>query len=786
MFLKSALHAAVLALPLSIPASTCLPFAVSLRAQSFEELSLKLEDKPDDPALLEACGLAALDEGHADLGTWYLMLAIDAGADDPGTVARVKAKLGGMDFPLAEGDKALDAYTQSLFRLSKSCASKKLYANAVDLLARCDGTRYEKSAQEQLQKLFSKKKALDALLASGIAVPIVAKKLGRPGEIAKLNKKHESWSDPHEVKGEFYTVKTNMDYEMAHAMVNAMDQINGFYRKVFNYKARGGGMRTCALKIYRTRAEFDKHEDVQPNVKGFFSPTENSVTAYDPRTESRPGTLADLWSTLFHEASHQFTRAVWPNPIPTWLNEGTASYFEGARIEAGGRVTFNLVPDSRLRSLVRLLKEGSPTVEQVITYNQPGSYPGEYYPFGWGLTYFLRNYEDENCERVYLPILEEFMLSYKSGGAHDLKERFTEYFVGKARQKDVKTYDELVARFANWINELSRVHYGGGEVVDELVARGRKQIENKQLDSAIESFKAALRKRPKDPVVQEELAKSYLLQKNKDAAMYFYRQIAVNGRGAQDSNSEAAKAQLAMGLTGMAKVDKVIAANLEAADAAYVDSTLAVAVQCKEAGLTRIAVKLLTQGLDALGGDERLAAMIAEMGAGLDLGRYRRIPVDEELTYWQMGDEFVRVNDSIEVQPTGLSLAFCTMDTPKRFRYEARVGVIKGGDLPFYGLIFGVNNASGMRLLAIAPSIGKSGIVEFIDNTPEFTRDLDLRENYDVDSATIALEIQPGRADFFFNGEPIGSIEGGEELVGGLGFFAQGAHLSWSDFKLKY
>ncbi|MFT7487580.1 MAG: hypothetical protein ACI9F9_003441, partial [Candidatus Paceibacteria bacterium] len=540
----------------------------------------QLELDPENASLLEACGLAALGEGEEGLGVWYLTLALDAAPGDKALVKRVAVELETFEFPLKRGQAAFENYTTALFKVSKSCESKKFYANAVDLLLRCEGTRYESSAQERLERIFSKRKAVDALLASGITIPTETKSKRRPEDVARIDAKHVEWENAYEVKGEYYSVKTNMGVEMAEEISNAMEQINQFYRKVFNYKARGGSMRSCKINVYKSRAEFDQYEDVKPTVQGFYRPLANDVTAYDPRQRQVPGTIGDLWSTLFHEASHQFTQIVWPNPIPTWLNEGTASYFEGTRIERGGKVTFNVVPDGRLRHLLSRIEVGSPTVEEVLTHFEDGSYDLHYYPFGWGLIYFLRNYEDENSERVYLPVLEDFMESYKGGGKHDVKGRFVEYFVGKAKQEEVKSFEDFVERFEDWIRQLAEVHWGAAEAGNILFERGTKQLADKQPEAALVSFLVALIKRPGDPEVLLALAETHLKLNNKDGALYFYRQLATLARGLE-SAGEVVEGEpvgfLESTIEGIAKVDRNIAKSLNGAHQQLVDETLALA-----------------------------------------------------------------------------------------------------------------------------------------------------------------------------------------------------------------
>src|SRR5262249_38779145 len=140
--------------------------------------------------------------------------------------------------------------------------------------------------------------------------------------------------------------------------------------------------------------------------------------------------------------------------IPAWLNEGTASYFEGARLRTNGSVETNLIPEERLFYLEKSLKEGQPKLKDVVSFYKPGSYEGSYYPFGWGLVYFLLNYEDDKCERVYVQPYQDYIAAYSSGGKHDVLGRFVEYFVTKPKQPGVATFEDFEKRWSNWILDL--------------------------------------------------------------------------------------------------------------------------------------------------------------------------------------------------------------------------------------------------------------------------------------------------------------------------------------------
>ncbi|MEW6071767.1 MAG: hypothetical protein AB1726_04105 [Planctomycetota bacterium] len=762
-------------------------------AEALAAAERALEEAPEDPGRLEAAGMAALAAGEPDLGLWYLGLAREAAPADAALAKRIAETSASVARPAAGADALLAGYAENLFKIAKVCEGKKLYANAVDLLGQCKGTRFAAGAAERLEKIYAREKAVELLLATGLDVPARAAERRSARELARLDAQHADWEDAYEVKGTYYTVRTNMGFEMAQAISDAMEQMNSFYRQVFDYKERGGTMRRCVIHVYRSRADFDAHEDVAETVKGFYRPLENSVTTYDPRTERHPAPLAALWSTLFHEASHQFTHAVWPNPIPTWLNEGTASYFEGARLQPGGTVAFNGIPDGRLKGLLAALEEGSPTVEQVITHFADGSYPGEYYPVGWGLVYFCHNYEDESAERVYLPIYRAFQQTYKGGGQHDVKGRFVEHFVTKAKVEGVASLGDFAALFARWIRALAAIHFGGAEQADVLIERGRRQTTHKKLAAAIESYRWALRKRPGDAVALAELAAARAAAGEADGALYSWRRLAERARGIDDPAAEipgfagkTAGEVLALAAAGIAAVDAKIAADLAAADAALTAAASAAARAWADAGLPRNAAQILATAQAVKGSDGTLAALARELAPEVDLRRWRRLAVEPGLEAWHHGDDWTAADGAIALDTAGLVFCVARAEPPPAFRYEVVVEPGEAVEAPIFGLVYGANPATGERLFALLPSLGYAGRVEFVAGVPELTMRFPLALPEGNGPIALALEVQPGRVEFFVNGASLGADEGGAELAGRVGIFGQAMRARFAELRVKY
>ena len=763
-----------------------------------------LEFAPDLPEMLDVASRAAQAAGAADEALWYAWIAtgelgsIAAPTKDQKALAdAIQKRLGELDPTGQRGSAAVSSYAAALFAVGKDCAARKLTVNAVDLFLRCKGTPSAAAAEAELAKIYDNKKAVEALIESGLDVPVKAQKKRSPEAAAKEDAKHATWGSAWEVKGEQYTVKTDFPREMADSISLAMEQMNRFYRKVFHVKEFGGGQTArVTLCVYRSREEFDANEkSPDKNVAGFFKPGENYVATYDPRSDKRP--LSELWSTLFHESSHQFTHMISADLIPAWLNEGTASYFEGAKLQGNGVVETNLVPEERLQSLEILLNRGSPTLEQVVTYFQPGSYPGEDYPFGWGLVYFLLNYEDDKSQRVYVQPYQSFMASYKTGGKHDVKARFVEHFVTKAKQPGVSSFADFEKRWQDWIHQLHGLYYGGPEVADKLIERARKETKDKAYESAAESYAWALRKRPGDPVANFELAELLALQKANDAAIYRYRGAVASLRVAPDlskplsgSGERTGQELLDLSQSRLAKLDKAFADAKSKADEAFAGAAADAARGYLDKSMPLCALRLLEQSRALYGGATALLSLRDEIAgkSGADTRRWRRLKTAGDLAEWECDGDWKAADGAlVGTAEKGAGPIFCFWrdDMPERFRYEVRVdesGLDKEEGL--FGLVFAAT-PDALRFLG-AQKVGAVSTCH-VRKGPEFSKSIATLKPDQMNSFTLAIEVFPGRVEFFVDGKPAGKpmTLTAEEMRGKIGLVLQGGSMTLRELRVR-
>jgi hypothetical protein len=221
------------------------------------------------------------------------------------------------------------------------------------------------------------------------------------------------------------------------------------------------------------------------------------IHTFDGRT--RGGSLQGTLETLFHEGSHQFMSAfVKGNEVPTWFNEGTACFFEGAQAMTDGRVLWPDVARGRLSVLTNYLyQDNGPKLAEVLAYPGPGSYPGNFYCFGWGLVYFLQQWEDpETLRYAYRPLYRRY-LDESMGHPTEGLQLFEQIILG---EDDPLGHGDLAAFEKTWkdwiLNTVQPFHLS----LDQQQLERRSARAQRYLEAA-----ATVSGKRKAPVTEEEL-----------------------------------------------------------------------------------------------------------------------------------------------------------------------------------------------------------------------------------------------------------------------------------------
>ena len=394
--------------------------------------------------------------------------------------ARAHELLGLALLALEENDQAAHQLATAV-DIYEAASDKRAASNAARALQKADSLQGSRAslqrdvtskmfkAAEKLYDLGHPARALDILeklgpVASGKDAANVAKlleKVRSASEKVDLDKAGAEREDGAlwpliTYESEHYILEANLEQELVELVAETMDDIHGYYVQLyFDGNAKAASSSKATIRVHPTRDAMLANWTGGSAPEGWWSPGENQVTCYDTRTTT--GALEWMLETLFHEASHQFMSLLERKggSAPAWLNEGTASFFEGTIAMADHRVLWPDAAIKRLANLVTMLNDGTddPSLKKVVGYSQPGSYPGPYYAWGWGIVYFMQQFEDpDSLEYVYRPLYSRYREQITSRGGSSM-ELFEEIFLGKDSPLGHVTLEDFDRDWQSWIRE---------------------------------------------------------------------------------------------------------------------------------------------------------------------------------------------------------------------------------------------------------------------------------------------------------------------------------------------
>ena len=258
------------------------------------------------------------------------------------------------------------------------------------------------------------------------------------------------------LESQHYLFVAHLEPAVAELLARTMDQIYASYVQIyFDGDTKRFTPRKATIHIHPSQEQMLSGWSGPSRPAGWWSPGEWEVHAYDTRSDTN--SLDQMVETLFHEASHQFMTMLTRGAPPAWLNEGTATFFEGATAMADGTVLWPDAAKDRLSHLYRMLTSGGgPTLADVVNYDSPGSYAGEYYPWGWGLVYFLQQYENPaTLEYSFRPLYERYR-DLVTRGDKGSRVAFDEVFLGPDSPRGHRTFEHFENEWRRWI--LDHVH----------------------------------------------------------------------------------------------------------------------------------------------------------------------------------------------------------------------------------------------------------------------------------------------------------------------------------------
>lgn len=680
-----------------------------------------------------AAGLVALSSYPFSETGYELMYKIARASDDKVDALRWakwmywSRKYGGQEdaleelAPLFEGqwegwdkDEAiLDAWDESLREAAKKVGSRKQYRLAGHLM---DRLLELNAGDAKLEKDYAKLADKAGQQLSGGAFVAASIRRKSPDWLARENKKHEDWENPFERETKNYEIYCNVSWEFTETLTAAMDEINEFYREVYDYKKKA----KATIHVMRRRSDFDKMSlkvlnRAMPSrgVGGYWVPAQRTVVAYDRAYDEEGFTQDALWQTLFHEASHQFMTLLSKDRhiVPAWLNEGTASYFEGCEIKADGTIVKNAPAVHRLRAWYAIDNSASRhSLEELVAHprnvsaDETGSrsYEGSFYPYGWALVYFLLNYE-ENDRRVYgvavtddgrIPedykavrkagklvyreaydkYLKHFADRGSGGDRYYPMEIAKKYFIDEIDDPDVQDWESFEARWRKFCTSLYLEEQAGPEFADVLQARSRGYMLAEDWERARITAEQADSKRPNDPETYRLLALANSGEgRDEDAVYWMVRHWELMYPAGQEKAAREAEEWLADN-----GGKDALELYLEPTRAAV--EQLGVAIdEALDAGEPMSAVLFAIHGCEVLGMDH--PSLTRHFGVGVEPGDTFALEMTEkDLRMWQRA--FERGSDAnvtynapgLEVDVVKYDEDGLLMNNPEG---EARPGVVR-------------------------------------------------------------------------------------------------------------
>ena len=457
-----------------------------------------------------------------------------------------------------------------------------------------------------------------------------------PEWVAKNDPLHTEWDKAWELETEHYKIKTNAGYRVLMTTARAMEQVQVFYRLFHQYKTKNEKIPIAGVWIYKNHDEFMKLG--KPPFEwagGFWNGSE--VVTFDPRGEGSTAGLTDLLDVLFHEASHQFTSLAGGGGVPAWLNEGMASFFEGTRLLSNGKLDWNLVAPGRLYPLVDDIKADKHKLSDVIQ-GQVEDYR-VYYPWGWGIVYYLYNAEDAQGRLLYRASMREYFQKYATD-KH--LERFTEFFVTAPKVEGVATIEDFEKRFRAWILELADADRGKVDLARKFEERGDQQGRLGDWKRAVEFYARSLERDPDYPEVLWKLAAALEQTGETDRAAGVLRQwLTVQAPRFVDGTADGESLKRrADALARIPKLDTSAKRLAEIREKFHGDS-LALAGDYDKAGLPRMALRVLRGPATAEPPSEKAREMYFAIAdkSGVSLETWRLIFNERDLKGFYGGGE---------------------------------------------------------------------------------------------------------------------------------------------------
>jgi len=255
----------------------------------------------------------------------------------------------------------------------------------------------------------------------------------------------EAAGNPYIYETAHYTVRTDTSPDTARYIGELMEKALGEYRRMTGYYAED--LPKFIINAYATKEEYGAVAKKQ----GFPDDITNGLYTPVPPASIHLLYVADRGrtpaATLLHEGTHQFidqvmgfnvpaaARNILPPSqqklisVPLWLNEGLATYMEGA-ITADGRFEAGRVNGPRLRHLKRSIRADEyPSLKEVMSRRYGEQFSVGDYAVAWGIVYVLAHERDPEGRPGKKGSLRRYLEACRLGFYTDPAEGFSHDFL---------------------------------------------------------------------------------------------------------------------------------------------------------------------------------------------------------------------------------------------------------------------------------------------------------------------------------------------------------------------
>jgi len=626
-----------------------------------------LEMDPASLAALEGLADAAHGKGDADAESfWCTELEAGlrrtlAGGDkaQEKTLERIAARVAALDPLHGRADALMDEYSAEQAKLGEAYLADGFYGSAQlawrRRLSLCaPGSTDAQVAREALARIG--KEGGDEVAGHYDPVALAGDK--DQAWIEDFDRKSAKWTSAARWETPHYRIKTDAGWRLGTETAAVMERINVFYREIWGIvpdpapadgKALEGlhdiTVSPIDVNIFADRPEYLQRAGTGPQdwSGGVFKGSE--VDTYD-HSDGGKSSAATL-TTLFHEASHQFMHVA-VGEVPSFVNEGVASLFEGIEILSNGTIRRDLPVDHYLTPLAQKLVEGGAMALQDV-FNAQENKP-ELYEYRWGIMYFLRNYVDDRGEYVYRQRLQDYIWEFRKGSPGDMVEHFVKFVLDAVPVQGIETFAEFEATWRQWIKDLAEEQRSSDKRVTQFRGKGLDAAARGDHEGAIRFF--------------DDLECTWRLAVSAEALGKADR-AASNDRRFLELSDES-DSRRALAAAAIAKLDGHEPASAEARRA-LAGGMAGLALQYDKAGLPRLALRCARRVLavDPFEAGSRALATRLERDKGLTVDRWRRLFNGFDLAGWYgvegKGSFFVAdgklVNDSARAGGAGKAAA---------------------------------------------------------------------------------------------------------------------------------